>query len=197
MSVPEAVAVGIVVVFALLGAMRGLLRQVLTVLLFGVAFAAAAGLYSHLAPLATKVSGLEGTQADAVAWSTTWFLALAIGGIGLSLGREWIGERGRGGPTGRTLAGLLGAAQGAFLLVAGAYLVLGWTTADSDTTARPSLRRETPAPTLPDRAQTDWRARLQASTAARWALHGGALLKPIVPAGIRSEMERVESGVAR
>lgn len=196
MSVLEAVALGIVVVFALLGALRGLLRQVLTVVLFGVAFAAAAGLHTHLAPLAAKVSGLGGAQADALAWAATWFLALAIGGIGLSLGREWIGERGRGGATARTVAGMLGAAQGAFLLVAGAYLALGWSTADS-VSAHPSLRRETPAPSRTTAAPIDWRTQLQASQAAHWAVRGGALLKPIVPAGIRSEMERVESGVWR
>lgn len=191
---PELIAILVIAVFAFVGARRGLLRQLLTALLIVAAFVSASALAAHVRPLAVKVTGLPDASAHAVAWATVWFLTLVVGGIGIAAGREWLVERGAGGPTGRTVGGVLGAAQGAFLIVAATYVMLAWPAGD-ETPAGPSLRRETPGPVTTQPEARRWLETVTDSQAARWAVRGGGLLRPVVPGWIQTKMDAVEARV--
>jgi uncharacterized membrane protein required for colicin V production len=111
--------------FLVWGAMHGVLRQSLGLVVVALAFVAASALASLLEPSVAKVVDLPADARGAVAWLVVWVLAVVVGGVALHGARHAL-ERGLvARPAGRLAGALVGLAKGILVLGVFLYAVLG------------------------------------------------------------------------
>ena len=196
MTATDGVVIAVLLAFALWGAMRGPLRQLLSLTLLLAAFALAALLEPHALPLVDKVSSLPGAETQALAWGLSFFFVLVAGGLLLAALRRWTGKVGPGGATGRAAGAFLGATKGAVLLLIVGYALLAWPVAESSDF--PSLRRETRGVEHMVEERRGWREDARRSRAAGLLVRGGAALRRNVPlpAWVGDVMRQVDADVA-
>ncbi len=193
MTATDGVVLGVLLAFAVWGAMRGPLRQLLSLALLALAFVLASRLEVHAVPLVDKVSGLPMAETRALAWGLSFFVVLVAGGLLLAAARRWTAQIGAGGGAGRTAGAVLGAAKGALLLLIVGYAMLAWPAAEGS--GIPSLRRDTPDLQQADDEGPRWRADARRSRSAGLLVQGGAALRRVValPAWVGDVMRRVDA----
>ncbi|MDJ0975768.1 MAG: CvpA family protein [Planctomycetota bacterium] len=191
MSAADGVALAVLLAFALWGAVRGPLRQLLSLSLIALAFLVAPRLLPHAEPLVAKVGGLGPEENAALAWGLCVFLVLVAGGLLLAALSRLTGKVGAGGPGGRALGAALGAVKGAALLLLVGYALLAWPASEGAATI--SLRRD--AGTA--EATGSWRDTARRSHAANWLVRGGGAVREglILPAWIDRLMRDVDAEV--
>ncbi len=183
LRVTDGVVLVLLLLFGVWGAMRGALRQSLSILILVGALYAASPLAPHLAPTVGKVSGLVGEEQTAVAWLAAFVGALIVGAILLAFLTPRMPER--RGPA--WWGGLLGIVKGSVVLVILAYFVLGGVGGDL-----PGLRRDG-APRGPGLVE-----RLRGSVSASLLTRGSEAITRLVnvPPWIQSRVATVNAELA-
>jgi hypothetical protein len=119
----DGVALVLLMLFALWGALRGPLRQVISLSLLLAALHLAGRLAPGLEPTVAKVTPLDGDGRAAAAWFAALFGMLVVGAILLAFLLPRVPPR-RPGRAGTAAGAALGAAKGAIVLVVVAYGIL-------------------------------------------------------------------------
>lgn len=195
MSSADGAVLAILLAFALWGAVRGPVRQLLSLGLVVVAFVLAPRLAPRLEPLVGKVGGLVPAENAALAWGLSIFLLLVAGGLLLAAAGRFIRRLGAGGGAGRALGAALGAIKGAAVLLIVGYALLAWPTGDGGGAI--ALRRDGAPPVTRTDPLPSWRETLRRSEAAGWLVRGGRALRGAVrlPPWVGDAMQAVEAEV--
>jgi len=113
--------VGLLAAFALWGAWRGTLRQLLTLGLLGLAFPIATRYGPRIEESVVKAVSASGADVRAIAWLVVFAGVLVAGGVILALLQPLLGKL---RPGGRATAALLGLVHGAVVVTVLGYAVL-------------------------------------------------------------------------
>lgn len=113
MSTADAVLLGLLLLFALWGAMRGALRQILGLVVLGAAFPLAARFGPRIEPTVVKAVTVEGADLHLVAWAAVFAGVLIAGGAVIAALGPLLGSLAK---KGRGLGALLGLVKGVVVL---------------------------------------------------------------------------------
>lgn len=180
--------------FAMWGAHRGPLRQVLSLSVLLAAFFVAGRHGALLEPTIAKLTSLGPDERMAASWLGVLFLCLVAGSIVLRFISARLAPRSEERMP-RVLGGLLGLVKGGFVVIVVGYALL----AASGETPEPALTRtgggatgEAAAPEAPESG--GWTSRLQGSVSAGCLESGSELLTRWieVPAWVRRQMAAVD-----
>ena len=119
--VGDVAVVVLLALFALWGAWRGTFRQLLTLVLLGLAFLAATRYGPRIEDSVVKAVSASGADVRAIAWLVVFAGVLVLGGVLLALIQPLLGKL---RPGGRWTAALLGIVHGAVVLTVLGYAVL-------------------------------------------------------------------------
>lgn len=125
MSTVDAVLLAALLLFGVWGALRGALRQGLSLATVAAAFPLASRYGPRIEPTVVKAATIEGADLALVAWATVFAGTLIVGGVLIAVLAPLFGRLARGG---RGVGALLGLAKGAILLTVLLYGVLFATT---------------------------------------------------------------------
>lgn len=190
-SGPDAILLLLLFLFATWGAIRGTLRQLLSIVVLGGALFAAGPLAPHIEPTVAKVAGLASGERLAAAWGVAFVCVLVLGAILVAFLAHRLRPRSRGGWD-RVFGALLGAAKGACVLLIVGYALLG----GLGRRDAPSLSRPTPSVTV--RSAPPLVGAVRGSTSARWLAAGADLLLHLLalPPWIHDRVDAVNRRLA-
>ncbi len=199
MNTADVCVLAVLLLFAVWGALRGALRQLMTVLVIGAGLFVATRFGSAVATTVSKVAGLDGSMRDATAWVVVFVATLVAGAVLFSFLGGWFETRRTDGALRRGLGAALGLVTGIGVLFVAGYAVLGYPHGPS---GGPSLQRVTGvADAAEDPASTEsaWLRSTRDSRAAAVLADGGEAVRRSLslPSWMCDWMDRVASDVER
>lgn len=171
--IADAVALALILLFALWGMRRGALRQSLSLGVLVGSLAVAAWLGPQAEATVAKVTSLSGEAREAAAWVAVLFASLVVGGVALSFACCRMPDQATG-RSNRMLGALLGGVKGVLVLTVLAYVL-----ASGSAQAGPALSR-TAEPKAPASDTSPWVGRLRGSMAASVMATGSRWLGGVV-----------------